>query len=133
MITGECNCGAVRYRVDAEATGVYVCHCSICRRFTGTNGNAVVVVSNDAFTWTGGEGQIATWKKPGHDWQMWFCGICGSQVPGENSESTMFLPAGSITSGGEDLKVIHHIWVGSKASWDEIGDSGRQHPEAFEG
>lgn len=133
MIIGECNCGAVRYQVDAEATGVYVCHCSICRRFTGTNGNAVVVVSNDKFAWIDGETHISTWKKPGHDWQIWFCGVCGSQVPGKNSEATVFVPAGSITSGDEGLKVIHHIWVDSKADWDEIGDSGRQHPEAFEG
>jgi len=29
--------------------------------------------------------------------------------------------------------VAHHIWVGSKAGWDEIGDGGRRHLEAFEG
>lgn len=65
MIVGECNCGAVRYQVDAEATGVHVCHCFICRRFTGTNGNAVVVVNNDKFAWIDGESHISTWKKPG--------------------------------------------------------------------
>lgn len=30
----------------------------------------------------------------------------------------------SIEEGGESLSVIHHIWVDSKAVWDEIGDSG---------
>ena len=24
-----------------------------------------------------------------------------------------------------------HVWVGSKAVWDEIGDSGKQHREGF--
>ncbi|MHA7817838.1 MAG: GFA family protein [Pseudohaliea sp.] len=96
-------------------------------------GNAIVIVSSDGFRWTSGEDLISTWKKPGHDWQMWFCSVCGSQLPGENSASTTFIPAGSITAGDEGLKVIHHIWVDSKASWDEIGDAGRQHPEAFEG
>jgi hypothetical protein len=44
----------------------------------------------------------------------------------------MFVPAGLITDGGDSLKVKHHIWVDSKAVWDVIGDSGRQHREAFE-
>jgi hypothetical protein len=45
----------------------------------------------------------------------------------------MFIPAGLISDGGKALRVIHHVWVGSKAVWDEIGDSGQQHSEAFEG
>jgi hypothetical protein len=45
----------------------------------------------------------------------------------------MFVPAGLITEGGENLRVAHHIWVGSKAVWDEIGDTGKQHAEAFQG
>ncbi len=89
-------------------------------------------MNNDDFRWIVGEDVISTWKKPGHDWQMWFCSVCGSQLPGQNSPTTTFIPAGSIVSGGEHLKVVHHIWVGSKASWDVIGDTGRQHHEAFE-
>ncbi|MFZ8990698.1 MAG: hypothetical protein ACO2ZJ_10200 [Pseudohongiellaceae bacterium] len=45
----------------------------------------------------------------------------------------MFVPAGLILEGGETLGVAHHIWVDSRASWDEIGDSGKQHSEAFSG
>ncbi len=45
----------------------------------------------------------------------------------------MFVPAGLISEGGEALRVAHHIWVDSKAGWDEIGDSGKQHPGAFSG
>jgi len=52
---------------------------------------------------------------PGTDWQTWFCSVCGSRVPGENDSTKMFAPAGSLTQGGDALKVIHHIWVGSKA------------------
>ena len=41
--------------------------------------------------------------------------------------------AGLITDGDKGLRVTHHIWVSSKADWDEIGDTGKQHPEAFNG
>jgi hypothetical protein len=131
MATGNCNCGAVQFEVDADLSGVYVCHCSICRRSTGSNGIAVVVVANEHLRWVRGEEHIATWNKPGTDWHTWFCRICGSPVPGTNDPGTMFVPAGSITEGGDALRVIHHVWVGSKAAWDEIGDAGQQHPEGI--
>ncbi len=132
MLTGECNCGAIAFELDATPRGVFVCHCSICRRSTGTNGNAVLIIADDNFHWRKGNELIATWSKPGHDWQAWFCRTCGSQLPGKNDESTMFVPAGLVSEGAEDLRVIHHIWVDSKANWDEIGDSGQQHKKAFE-
>ena len=131
--TCQCPCGAVRYEVRGDPLFRIICHCSICRRATGSNGIAVVVIDNEAFRWTRGENEVATWKKPDADWQTWFCRICGSPVPGANDDVRMFVPAGLISEGGEDLKVIHHIWVDSKACWDEIGDAGRQHPEAFRG
>jgi hypothetical protein len=133
MARGECNCGAVAFEIDCDLSGVFVCHCSICRRATGSNGIAVVVIDNDALRWIRGEELITTWRKPDSDWQTWFCRVCGSPLPGINDETRMFVPAGLISEGGESLRVIHHIWVGSKAVWDEIGDSGKQHLEAFEG
>jgi hypothetical protein len=133
MARGECNCGAVAFEIRTDLSGVFVCHCSICRRSTGSNGIAVVVVDNAAFRWVRGEDRIATWKKPGADWQKWFCRVCGSPLPGANDESRMFVPAGLITEGGDALRVVHHVWVDSKAGWDEIGDSGKRHAGAFEG
>jgi len=94
---------------------------------------AVVLVNNDQFRWTRGEDQITSWKKPGADWEKWFCRICGSPLPGINDRSRMFIPAGLISDGGDSLRVAHHIWVDSKAVWDEIGDSGKRHRKAFEG
>ncbi len=131
MAQGACNCGAVAFEIDADLKDVFVCHCSICRRATGANGIAVLLVDNAKFRWLGGEDNIATWKKPAADWQCWFCRTCGSPVPGANDPARTFVPAGLIKQGGENLKVAHHIWVGSKAVWDEIGDTGKRHDEAF--
>lgn len=133
MIAGQCNCGSVRFEIESEPSGIYVCHCSICRRSTGSNGIAVIVVPNDDFRWTGGRENIATWTKPNSHWETWFCKTCGSRVPGPNDSSRMFVPAGLLSETGSGLEVIHHIWVGSKASWDEIGDQGKQHSEAYRG
>lgn len=131
MVTGQCNCGAVAFEIDAEVSDICVCHCSICRRSTGSNGIAVVVTENESFRWTSGEDNVATWKKPDADWQTWFCRSCGSTLPGRNDEARVFVPAGLIVEGDESLRVAHHIYVESKAAWDEIGDSGVQHADGF--
>ena len=133
MTHGHCNCGAVRFEFSGEARGVFVCHCSICRRSTGANGIAVVVVPNDAFRWLQGQEHIARWTKPGSTWDTWFCRVCGSRLPGHNDAERMFIPVGLLPGEGLGLRVRDHIWVGSKAEWDEIGDDGRQHPQAYQG
>ncbi len=133
MATGACNCGAIRFEVSEDLTDVIVCHCSICRKATGSSGIAVIVVATDKFSWLEGEALICTWRKPDADWAMSFCRNCGSPVPGANDAKQTFIPAGLISEGGGDLTVAHHIWVDSKATWDELGDGGRRHRQAFEG
>ncbi len=131
MAKGACNCGAVAFEIDAPLADVYVCHCSICRRYSGAHGVAVVVVPNAAFRWIQGADQVHHWDKPDADWQAHFCGTCGSALPGANDPERMFIPAGLIAEGGDPLAVAHHIFVGSKAAWDQIGDAGKQHQGAF--
>ncbi len=132
MAGGRCNCDAVVFEIDTDISDVYVCHCSICRKSTGSNGIPVIIIDNKAFRWLQGEDYIQTWKKSGSEWQTWFCRVCGSPLPGINDATRMFVPVGLITDGGKDLKVTHHLYVGSKAEWDEIGDAGKQHIEAFQ-
>lgn len=126
MIQASCNCGAVRFEVAAP-TDVYVCHCSICRRYTGAGNIAVVVVPNDSFRWLSGEDSITRWQHPDADWQSTFCRICGSALPGANDPERMYIPAGLLGAMPE-AQVAHHIFVGSKAHWEVIGaDGGQQH------
>lgn len=89
------------------------------------------IVERDKFTWIKGQDKITYWSKPRHDWYSYFCSVCGSALPGENDESNMYLPVGTIAAGHEKLKVAHHMYVDSKASWEIIGDSGVQHPNEF--
>lgn len=129
MAIGECNCGAVSFEISSKLTDVYVCHCSICRRATGANGIAVVVFNSSDFHWLAGEDQISHWSKPDADWHISFCKTCGSPLPAENDDDTMFAPAGLIIEGGHELTVKAHMFVGSKAHWHEIGGSAPQFPE----
>ncbi len=130
MTKAQCNCGEVTFEVTSKITDIYFCHCSICRRSTGVNGIAVVIANNNEFNWTSGKEFVKIWEKPQHDWQASFCTQCGSNLPGKNDDSHMYIPAGLLPEI-EELKVTHHIWVGSKANWDVISDEGIKHQKAF--
>jgi len=131
MIKGHCNCGAVSFELHLPVKDVFICHCSICRRSTGGTGIAVTLVTNESFAWLSGVENIRTWNKPHHDWQTSFCAECGSPVPGKNDDNNMYVPASLIDVGAEQLEVTHHLFVASKAPWEEIGDSGKQHLDAY--
>ena len=131
MVSGKCNCGVVAYEINAELTDVYVCHCSICRSSTGSGGIAVAIVANENFQWVKGDECINYWSKPGHDWHTSFCKICGSSLPGKNDESMMYIPVGTLTSGYENLKVAHHLYVDSKANWEILTEGAKQHKDGF--
>ena len=36
MIEGKCLCGNVRYRITGPILNFQYCHCSRCRKFTGS-------------------------------------------------------------------------------------------------
>ncbi|MBB1061373.1 GFA family protein [Marilutibacter spongiae] len=127
----QCNCGRVAFRVTCRITDLYACHCSLCRRATGTMGVTVAVVPDGTFAWLRGEHLVRRWQMPGHDWECSFCANCGTQLPGRNDASTTYVPAGLLDAVQDRLVVRHHVWVSSKATWHVIGDEGQQHPEGL--
>ena len=131
LIKGECNCGAVSFETSSSVEQVFICHCSICRRSTGGAGIAVTIVEKDSFNWLSGKALINTWHKPNHDWQTSFCTVCGSSLPGKNDKERIYIPVSLLNCGTENLKVAHHLYVGSKAAWEVIGDEGKQHLGAY--
>ena len=131
MFHGACNCGSVAFEIESDVKDIYICHCSICRKWTGNTGVAVVMVPNKDFHWVSGEEQVSTWRKPESDWHSSFCAQCGSALPGKNDEERMFVPAGLLDDPDRKLCVAAHIWVGSKTSWDVIGDDGHQYQRAY--
>lgn len=74
---GGCQCGAVRYRLEAEPRSVAVCHCRMCQRATGTPIYAVMVMDRDAVAWTRG---APTWFASSDVAERGFCPACGTHL-----------------------------------------------------
>lgn len=118
--SGSCNCGSISFELDVTPSDVYICHCSICRKATGSGGIAVTVVPNASFRWLGVVAHLKTWSKPGHDWATSFCDNCGSALPGENDEGSMYVPVGLLDLGGEALQIKKRLFVDFKANWEIV-------------
>ena len=129
MFRGSCLCGAVEF-VATRPKEFRYCHCSRCRKSRGGAFAANMFVQPADFRWLHGQEEVIKYRLPSTErFGNWFCRICGSPVPREVPVlNVMLIPAGSLDD--DPLKrPAYHIFVGSKASWDEITDDLPQHPQ----
>ena len=94
------------------------CHCSRCRKASGSAHAANIVVPKAQFEWTAGESKIKRYDLPGADrFSVWTCTECGTRVPHSiRTRADVLVPAGTLDS---DLtaRPEHSIFWDSKPSW----------------
>lgn len=117
--TGSCQCGGVAFRIVGSFARFFLCHCSRCRKDTGSAFAANLFSSTAEITWLSGQELIKTYKVPASRHQKSFCGRCGSAVPSMHEDGTMLVvPAGSLDSA-VDMRPDAHICAASRTSWDQ--------------
>lgn len=77
IVTGGCQCGAVRFRVDGEMRRASVCHCRMCQKATGGPFGAFATFPTDAVTWTRGRRKTFASSEAV---RRGFCGDCGTPL-----------------------------------------------------
>ena len=124
-LTGSCLCGALQYSVTGEPSRFYHCHCSRCRKSSGTGHASNLFIDNASLTWTGDTDLISRYKVPeAKRFIRTFCSRCGGPVPAALPDYNMaFVPAGTLDEEPE-LKPQARLFQDSKTSWscsdDEI-------------
>jgi hypothetical protein len=122
MITGRCECGAVKYRVDGEISDFSHCHCSQCRRLHGAAFASFAGISRAAFIYDCGEQDLKCYASSNSLGRV-FCSHCGSHILVEiqSEPESLYLAMGTM-EGSPQLPPGYHIYVGSKAPWHPISD-----------
>lgn len=70
---GSCQCGAVRYEVEADLDRTISCNCSRCGRI----GSILAFVPEQAFTLVSGEDALTDFQFNRHVIHHLFCRTCG--------------------------------------------------------
>ena len=122
-VTGACLCGGVRFELTQPFRRANHCHCSRCRKHSGSFGLSQGRVPRDGFRLLAGEELLTVYEPaPGAAVKV-FCSRCGSSLFGghwpEGDEVSVRLGA---LEGDPGVRPQYHSHVGSKAAWDVIAD-----------
>ena len=129
MLKGKCLCEGVTIEIDAPLGPVIACHCSLCRRSTGSAFNPNASVPADRFRITSGQELVREFSRAPGAYRA-FCSRCGSPLYGRSDAYPTIrrVRLGTLenTAGA---RPIAHIFTGSKADWFEINDGVEQFDE----
>nr|WP_290980260.1 GFA family protein [Halomonas sp.] len=116
MITGECLCGEVKFEIEGTIPNLYQCHCSLCRKTTGSTANAATFVREVDFRWVAGQAGIRSFQRP-TGYRNDFCSVCGSSVPNKLRDTAlMWVPAGLLNEETTS-RVAVHLHIDSAPTW----------------
>ena len=123
-LTGGCMCGGVRFEIDRPLVQASWCHCSRCRRRTGTGASVQGWIEPGALRVVQGEELIRSYRFE-EGWAKVFCRECGSSLWSED-------PSGSgrkaVRFGAFDadpgIEPSYHQFVDYAPSWAPVPDDG---------
>jgi hypothetical protein len=130
-LTGGCGCGAVRFEVTAPLVAANYCHCTRCRRRTGTAASANARPGPGSFLIVSGEERLRAWRPPG-GFEKWFCGDCGSALFSRHPEDAdrMSIRLGAF-DGDPGIRPSFRQFVAYASPWEALPDDGLpRYPES---
>jgi hypothetical protein len=131
MYLGKCLCGEVHIKLNGNISDIIHCHCSLCRKNSGTAFATNGFINTAEFEITLGKNSLSSFSfKPGRS--RHFCSQCGSPVYSSNDDDPTRLRIRlGIFDSDITEKPISHNFVSSKANWEEL-DANLPRYDAFE-
>ena len=126
-IKGSCSCESISYKVNGKLKDAGACHCSICRKTSGSQSSAYALLEPKEFSWATGE-KLLSYYESSNDMGTYFCSKCGSTLCGAYKGDICWVTLGCV-EGDPEIKVEKHIFMGSKASWETIPSEVSQFEE----
>jgi hypothetical protein len=118
VITGSCLCGSVKFAVSPPFSAFRYCHCSRCRKASGSAHAANLLLPRTQFEWLEGENSIKRFDvQEAQRFSVWFCPECGSRVPHNiRTRDDVLVPAGMLDADPQ-MRPENNIFWASKAAW----------------
>lgn len=120
-LTGSCLCGKVEIQVPDKFEFIGYCHCSECRKWSGSAFAAGGLVEIEDFKITSGDGFVSHYHKS-EETDLGFCSNCGSSLFSKKLKRGKYIVRLGVLNGNPTQRPDVHIFVASKAPWFEITD-----------
>ena len=118
LATGQCLCGAVKFRISGEFESFFLCHCGRCRKDSGSAHSANLFSSTAKISWLSGEENIKNFQLAESRHVKCFCTDCGSALPfTQANDDVLVVPAGSLDNP-IGIRPNAHICFANRANWD---------------
>lgn len=120
MYHGKCLCGEVKVVIKGKISDIIHCHCSLCRKNSGTAFATNGFVNVVDFEIISGKDNLSKFSfKPGRN--RHFCRSCGSPVYSSNEQdSARYRIRLGILDSDIIERPISHNFVSSKANWEDL-------------
>ena len=130
ILDGSCLCGAVRYRVRGPFMRFVHCHCSRCRKATGSAHATNLIAEAENLEWIAGQDHTQRFDLPSaKSFATTVCRTCGSPVPRLSRDGQRsVIPAGSLDSTPSIQPTARIFWE-SRTPWSCEGDELHRFPE----
>ena len=117
-LAGSCLCQNVKYEITGNMGIFQYCHCSRCRKFTGSAHAANLFVSPGDFRWSSGEEYVGRYEPEDSKYfATCFCTNCGSSLPWlSKGEKVVVIPAGTL-DGDPEIRPTQNLFCGSRPDW----------------
>lgn len=115
---GGCLCGAVRYELKAEPRGIAICHCTHCRRQSGSLFSFNLVIREADYRQFGETAVFIDTGDSGQPVHRHFCTTCGSPILAK----TALMPGKVVVKAGtlddtDGLQPQIEIYTDHAATW----------------
>lgn len=129
MLQGSCLCNAIHYEIEGELGPTMICHCSKCRKANGSAFAVNAMVKTEDFKFIRGREFVGEFESSPGVFRS-FCRQCASPLYSRRvaQPEILRLRIGTLDTPVQ-VKPAAHIFVGSKAVWDEIHDDIPQYEE----
>lgn len=129
MLKGSCLCNGIQYEIQGDLGEIIQCHCQKCRKANGTAFATNTPIASESFRFLKGEELTAEFESTPGVFRV-FCKQCASPLFSRrpSQPEVLRLRLGTLDTP-IDTKPSMHIFVGSKAEWDEITDDKPQYSE----
>ncbi|MGI9287229.1 MAG: GFA family protein [Pseudomonadales bacterium] len=121
-VKGSCLCGAVTFELSGTADAFHLCHCTRCRRSTGSSNASNIFTAGQNLRWLSGTDSTRRFDLPEAEfYAKQFCTHCGSAVPCcDPGGKLAVIPAGSLQTELSFTPDDSIFWE-SRANWYDSG------------